>query len=220
VSFDSTLFEVAQSRWQDLWRSLQISNEIFRGFRSLRQTSPCVTIFGSSRFQPDNHYYQLAEQTAYILGRSGFNIMTGGGPGIMEAANLGAQRAGALSIGCTIQLPAEQRANPYLDIHADFNHFFVRKVMLVKFSCAFVILPGGFGTLDEIFETLNLIETQKIRNFPLVTMGSDYWQDIEHFIQNKMTEERTITEEDSKCCYMTDNPESALDYIVNKMAAA
>jgi len=138
----------------------------------------------------------------------------------MEAANLGAQRAGALSIGCTIQLPAEQRANPYLDIHADFNHFFVRKVMLVKFSCAFVILPGGFGTLDEIFETLNLIETQKIRNFPLVTMGSDYWRDIEHFIQNKMTGERTITEEDSKCCYMTDNPESALDYIVNKMAAA
>ena len=211
---DIELLAGAENQWQDLCRTSQISLELFRGFQRLRNTSPCITIFGSSRFTEDNPYYVLARQVGLTLGAAGFNVMTGGGPGIMEAANRGAQEAGAHSVGCNIELLCEQKENPYLDLSVTFDHFFVRKVMLLKYSCAFVILPGGFGTMDEIFETLNLIETKKIAQFPLVIMGRDYWQPMKTFIERSMVPAGTISSKDAERCYFTDDPQIMLDYII------
>jgi uncharacterized protein (TIGR00730 family) len=215
---DQGLFEGTQARWQDFVRSSHIGWQCLRGFWRLRNIGPCVTVFGSARFQQDHRYYQLAREVGYQLGKAGFTIMTGGGPGVMEAANRGAREAGALSVGCNIQLPTEQKANPYLDIQMEFKHFFVRKVMLVKFSSAFVILPGGFGTMDEIFETLNLIETRKINRFPLVVMGSDYWHKMAAFIREDMLTEGTISQSDLEQLYLCDDAKKTVSHIVSALS--
>lgn len=210
---DQSLLAGAQGRCQDALRIARIAWEFARGFSALRNIGPCVTVFGSSRFPEDHRYYQLARDLGYQLGQAGFTVMTGGGPGIMEAANRGAMEAGAVSVGCNIQLPMEQAPNPYVTIQREFSHFFVRKVMLVKFSSAFIILPGGFGTMDEIFETLNLIETDKIQQFPLVVMGSDYWQKMQDFLYEDMLKENTISQADLEQLFFCDDVETVLDHV-------
>lgn len=211
--YDNRLLEGSQSTWKDLKRSVQIGAEFFYGFRKLRKVRNCVTIFGSARFDENHPYYQMAEEFAFQLGQAGYSIMTGGGPGIMEAANRGARRAGAPSYGCNIHLPHEQYPNPYTDLWLEFDRFFVRKVMLVKYSCAFVFMPGGFGTLDEVFETLTLIQTGKIRNFPLVALGADYWNNLEEFAQNSLLKNQTINPEDLEPILVTDDLGRALEQI-------
>ncbi len=196
-------------RWEFL-RAIRIFWEFVRGFRSLHFVGPCVTVFGSARFKEDHPYYQLARQTGALLSRAGFTVMTGGGPGIMEAANRGAKDAGGRSIGCNIKLPEEQHHNPYLDKWITFKYFFVRKVMLVKYSYAFIAMPGGFGTLDEIFETATLIQTGKIHDFPVVLMGKEFWQPLLDFMQDRLIAQKTIDEIDLTRLIITDSPEEAV----------
>ena len=167
------------SSWEE---ALRIFWELMQGFRSLHFVGPCVTVFGSARFQEDHRYYVLARDVGARLSKAGFTVMTGGGPGLMEAANRGAKDAGGYSIGCNIELPEEQQPNPYLDRWVTFRHFFVRKLMLVKYSYAFIALPGGFGTLDEIFEVATLIQTRKIKEFPLVLVGEEFWHPLLDFL--------------------------------------
>ncbi len=210
---DESLLSGAKGWIRNLRDCAEIAHEFYYGFSRLRKIGPCVTVFGSARFQPDHTYYQLAQNTACRLGQQGYSIMTGGGPGIMEAANRGARDAGVLSVGCNIELPHEQHPNPYLDIWTEFNHFFVRKVMLVKYSSAFVVLPGGFGTMDEVFETLTLIQTAKIKRFPLVVMGTEYWQHLRTFINNAMIADNMILPEDIDPILITDDIEEAVTFI-------
>lgn len=200
-------------RLKDLHRVITIGWEFIRGFRALFQLAPCVTIFGSARFSEDHPYYSLARATASSLGHRGFTIMTGGGPGIMEAANRGAREAGAISVGCNIKLPHEQRPNPYLDRFLEFHYFFVRKVMLIKYSCAFIAFPGGFGTLDEIFETATLIQTGKVEGFPLVLMGREFWQPMLDFLRNRLIAGATIEVADFDRILVTDDPNEAAEWI-------
>jgi uncharacterized protein (TIGR00730 family) len=178
--------EGPQARRSELLLAVRIFAEFIRGFRALHFVGPCVTVFGSARLTVDDPHYALARQIGAGLARLGFTVMTGGGPGLMEAANRGAREAGGRSIGCNIRLPAEQRPNRYLDRWITFRHFFVRKVMLVKYSYAFVALPGGFGTLDEIFETVTLIQTQKIRAFPVVLVGHAFWSSLLGFLRDPL----------------------------------
>lgn len=198
-----------QGRTTEFFRLLRIMAEFVRGFRRLHFVGPCVTVFGSARFEEDHRYYKLGRETAGQIARAGFTIMTGGGPGIMEAANRGARDAGGRSIGCNIVLPVEQEPNPYVDDFVTFRYFFVRKVMLVKYSYAFVALPGGFGTMDEIFETATLIQTGKILDFPLVLMGRDYWAPLIEFVRSRMIPEKTINPEDATRIVITDDPGEA-----------
>jgi uncharacterized protein (TIGR00730 family) len=181
-----------------------------RGFRALHFVGPCVTVFGSARFKEDHRYYGLAREVGRELARAGFTVMTGGGPGIMEAANRGAQEIGGYSVGCNIELPAEQRPNQYLDRWVTFRHFFVRKVMLVKYSYAFIALPGGFGTLDEIFETVTLVQTDKIKEFPIVLVVRDFWQPLVEFLRTRLLAEKTIAPEDLERLTITDSPADAV----------
>src|SRR5262245_43911314 len=196
-------------------RVLRIGWEFINGFRQLHFVGPCVTVFGSARFKEDHPYYQMGREVGAGLARAGFTVMTGGGPGIMEAANRGAKEAGGRSIGCNIELPQEQRPNPYLDRWVTFRYFFVRKVMLVKYSYAFIALPGGFGTLDEVFETATLIQTGKIREFPLVLMGRDYWQPLLDFFRDRLISEHTIDPVDSERILVTDSPEEAVKTVTD-----
>src|SRR5262245_50073006 len=175
-----------QHRFTDLLHAVRLFWDILNGFRHLHFVGPCVTVFGSARFTPDQQYYELARDVGARLARAGFTVMTGGGPGIMEAANRGAKEAGGRSVGCNIELPHEQKPNPYLDVWVTFRHFSIRKTMLVKYSYAFIALPGGFGTLDEIFETATLIQTEKIRDFPLVLMGREYWRPLLDFFGSRL----------------------------------
>ncbi len=210
---DESLLSGAKSTVKNIRDCVRIAQEFYYGFRQLRHIGPCVTVFGSARFSEDHAYYQLAQTTARELGELGYSIMSGGGPGIMEAANRGAKEAGVLSIGCNIELPHEQLPNPYLDVWTEFNHFFVRKVMLVKYSSAFVVLPGGFGTMDEVFETLTLIQTAKIKRFPLVVMGTEYWQHLRNFIDQAMIAEDTILPKDLDAILITDEVAEAIEFI-------
>ncbi len=210
---DYKLFQGTENYFVDLWRSFRIWREFRKGFTTLNNINHCVTFFGSARFKEDHLYYKMAYETAYELGKAGYSIMTGGGPGIMEAANRGAKDAGALSIGCNVKLPKEQESNPYLDINIGFHYFFVRKVMLLKYSTAFVLLPGGFGTMDEMFETATLMQTDKIRDFPVVAMGRDYWEKLDPFIMETMVSNGTIDEADMNFARITDDPKEALDII-------
>ena len=199
-----------QGRGFELARALRIFGELLRGFRALHFAGPCVTVFGSARFSEDHPYYALGREVGARLARAGFTVMTGGGPGIKEAANRGAREAGGRSIGCNIELPQEQRPNPYLDRWITFRHFFVRKLMLVKYSYAFVALPGGFGTLDEVFETATLIQTGKIQQFPLVLLGRRFWSPLLDFMRERLVAEGTIAPADARRLAVTDSPEEAV----------
>jgi len=210
---EEVFFAGPRSRTAELMRTVRIMGEFIRGFRSLHFLGPCVTVFGSARFGEDHRYYQLARETGARIASSGFTVMTGGGPGVMEAANRGAREAGGKSVGCNIVLPMEQEPNPYLDKFVEFKYFFVRKVMLLKYSVAFVCLPGGFGTLDEIFETATLIQTGKIRDFPVVMMGRDYWQPMFDFLSDTLVREGTIAEADLEIAHVTDDPGEVVDII-------
>lgn len=203
-----------ESRRSELLRTFRIAWEFIRGFRTLHFVGPAVTVFGSARFKETNRYYQMAQQVGERLARAGFTTITGGGPGIMEAANRGAQQAGGRSVGCSIELPHEQAGNPYLDVLVEFHYFFVRKVMLVKYSYAFIVLPGGFGTMDEIFETATLIQTGKVSDFPIVIMGVDYWQPLIHLLEEKMVPEGTIDQEDVDRLIITDSPDEAVSRVL------
>ncbi len=187
-----------------------------RGFRTLHFVGPGVTVFGSARTPEDSDDYRLARRVAAALGEVGFSIMTGGGPGIMEAANRGARDVGATSIGCNIVLPYEQKPNDYLDVSIDFDYFFVRKMMLVKYSYAFVVMPGGFGTLDEMFEALTLIQTAKIHDFPVVVMGSQYWDDLRRQIDT-MVDRATISASDLDLLLFTDDVDAAVTHIRSRV---
>jgi uncharacterized protein (TIGR00730 family) len=204
--------------WSELGSACGIFAEILRGIWRLHGIGPCVTVFGSARFGPDHAYYELARELGSRMARAGFAVMTGGGPGIMEAANRGAREAGGRSVGCNIKLPREQHPNPYLDTFVEFDHFFVRKVMLVKYSQAFVVLPGGFGTLDEIFETATLIQTRKMSSFPIVALGNEYWEHLRSFIRRTMIDEGTISREDLELVTLADSPEQAVERIVRSVA--
>jgi uncharacterized protein (TIGR00730 family) len=202
--------EGPQRRGFELVRAIRIFVELMRGFRALHFVGPCVTVFGSARFKEDHPYYGLAREVGRDLARAGFTVMTGGGPGIMEAANRGAREAGGRSIGCNIELPEEQKPNAYLDRWITFRHFFVRKVMLVKYSYAFIALPGGFGTLDEIFETATLIQTRKIRDFPLVLLVRDFWHPLADFLHGPLEQMALIDPEDADRILITDSPAEAV----------
>ncbi len=203
-------FQGPQGRLSELARAVRIFLEFMRGFRALHFVGPCVTVFGSARFAEDHPYYRLARETGAELAKLGFTVLTGGGPGIMEAANRGAKEIGGRSIGCNIELPVEQKPNAYLDQWITFRHFFVRKVMLVKYSYAFVALPGGLGTLDEIFETATLIQTGKIQEFPLVLMGREFWHPLLDFMRDRLVTGRTIDGADVERFIITDSPEEAV----------
>lgn len=202
-----------QPRGFELARAMQIFCELMRGFRALHFVGPCATVFGSARFTPDHQYYKLARAVGSELARAGFTVMTGGGPGIMEAANRGAKDVGGRSVGCNIQLAHEQAPNPYLDKWITFRHFYVRKLMLVKYSYGFVAMPGGFGTLDEVFETATLIQTGKIANFPLVFVGVDYWAPLMEFFRSRLIAEKTIDAPDYERILVTDSAEEAARHI-------
>ncbi|MBX3379643.1 MAG: TIGR00730 family Rossman fold protein [Phycisphaeraceae bacterium] len=195
------------SRTAELLRIGRIGMEFLRGFRSLHFVGPCITVFGSARFEPGHMYYELAREVGSKIAGLGLTTMTGGGPGIMEAANRGAKEAGGRSIGCNIILPHEQKPNPYVDQFVDFRYFFVRKVMLVKYSYGFVILPGGFGTLDEFFEVLTLVQTKKVERFPLVLVGRKYWEPLIEFMKCRLIDRSTINPEDIDLFSVTDSPD-------------
>lgn len=211
---EARFLEGPHSRGFELGLLFRIFLEFLRGFRKLHFVGPCVTVFGSARFDENNRYYQLAREMGRALGTVGFTVMTGGGPGIMEAANRGAREAAGMSIGCNIVLPVEQQPNPYLDRWITFRYFFVRKVMLVKYSYAFVVMPGGFGTMDELFEAAVLIQTGKIRDFPVVLMGIDYWQPLIDFMRDRMIPDRTIDQSDLDRILITDSVHEAMEHIV------
>jgi len=191
----------------DPWRVMRIMSEFVNGFDALASIPPCVTIFGSARTLPDDCVYIGAVGTACLLAKAGFGIITGGGPGIMEASNRGEQDGGNLSIGCNIELAFEQVPNQYLDISLDFRYFFVRKTMFVKYSSAFIIFPGGFGTMDELFEALTLIQTKKVSNFPVILYGSKYWEGLLNWIRETMLAEEKVSVDDVTLLRISDDPE-------------
>ena len=199
-------FEINQLAKEDSWRMFRIIGELVEGFDSLADIVPAVTIYGSARLKPDNKWYKQTVDIATLLGKAGFNIMTGGGPGVMEAANMGAREAGVRSVGLNIQLPKEQACNVYADRTITFHHFFVRKVMLVKYASAFVIMPGGLGTLDELTEVLTLIQTQKIKPFPVILFSSDYWAGFLEWLKKKVLGNEHISEEDFELLRVFDSP--------------
>src|SRR6266536_4761383 len=191
----------------DPWRVFRIMSEFVEGFDTLSHIPPAVAVFGSARVKPEDPAYAAAVETARLLAKAGFGIITGGGPGIMEAANKGAQEGGNISIGCNIELPFEQKPNPYLDITLDFRFFFVRKTMFVKYAEAFVIFPGGFGTMDELFEALTLIQTKKVSNFPVILYGSKYWEGLLNWIRETMLAEEKVSVDDVTLLRISDDPE-------------
>ncbi len=193
----------------DPWRSLRILSEFVEGFDALAAVGPAVTVFGSARTDPDDPVYEQARELGRLLAEAGFAVITGGGPGVMEAANRGCHEAGGLSIGCNIELPHEQQVNAYVDLAIEFRYFFVRKTMFVKYADGFVIFPGGYGTLDELFEALTLIETGKIRHFPVVLIGSAYWRGLLAWIRGTLLEAGAIGPEDLGLLQVTDSPEDA-----------
>jgi uncharacterized protein (TIGR00730 family) len=201
----------------DSWRVFKIISELVEGFEKLARIGPCVSIFGSARTQPNNKYYILAEDIAFKLTQNGYGIITGGGPGIMEAANKGAKRGKGKSVGINIDLPFEQHANPYIDADKliTFDHFFVRKVMFMKYAQGFIVLPGGFGTFDELFEAITLIQTRKIGKFPIILVGKKYWGGLMTWIKEEMmTEEHNVLPENLEIFTLVDTSDEAVDYIV------
>jgi uncharacterized protein (TIGR00730 family) len=207
-----------QNREQDLESAITFFLEFLRGFESFAMENKCITVFGSARFKEDHPYYRLARDLGRELANAGYGVMTGGGPGIMEAANRGAKEAGGLSLGCNIKLPHEQKPNPYLDQFIEFEHFFIRKVMLIKYSNAFVVMPGGFGTLDEAFEVVTLVQTGKLEEFPIIGMGGNFWEHLREFGRETMLHEGVIAEGDLDLIHRADNVDEAMRIIksINK----
>lgn len=197
----------------EAWRVFRIMAEFVEGIETLSDVANAVTIFGSARLKSEDIYYQKAEKLARLLVQEKFSVITGGGPGIMEAANKGAAEAGGKSVGLNIKLPYEQKPNPYANIHLDYKYFFVRKVMFVKYAVAYVILPGGFGTMDELFEALTLIQTKKIKSFPLILMGSEYWRGLVDWLKNTMMQEGKINPVDMELIQIVDEPEDVVKLI-------
>jgi uncharacterized protein (TIGR00730 family) len=204
----------------DTWRVMRIMGEFIEGFDNLARVERGVSIFGSARTAPDDPQYLAAEETARLLAEAGFSIITGAGPGIMEAANKGARAGGGLSIGCNIELPFEQGANPYVDTLVNFRYFFVRKTMFIKYSSAFIIFPGGFGTLDEAFEALTLIQTGKIYQFPVILFGRHYWAGLIRWLQTRVLTERKISPGDLDLLLLTDDPREAATAVIQAYEAA
>ena len=198
----------------DSWRVLRITSEFVTGFDHLADVYPAVSIFGSARTVLSDRYYELAVRTAELLGREGFAIITGGGPGIMEAANKGAKQGGAMSIGCNIELPFEQELNLYCDKAMTFRYFFVRKMMFIKYSEAFITFPGGFGTLDELFGALVLIQTKKISDFPVILFGSEYWSGLVDWLRQRVLAVNNITQEDVDSIHIVDEPERVCEIVI------
>ena len=196
------------------WRVLRITSEFVAGFDHLADVYPAVSIFGSARTRLSNQYYGAAVRTAELIGKAGFAIITGGGPGIMEAANQGARKAGALSIGCNIELPFEQKINEYVDKAMTFRYFFVRKTMFIKYSEAFITFPGGFGTLDELMGAVTLIQTKKITNFPVILFGTDYWSGLIQWLRDQVLAANNITQQDIDSIRIVDEPERVRDIVV------
>jgi uncharacterized protein (TIGR00730 family) len=203
----------------DTWRVFRIMGEFVQGFDELATLNRGISIFGSARSKPDDPDYQAAQETAALLAREGFAVITGGGPGIMEAANRGAFEAGGVSIGCNIELPFEQKANPYQTRSLTFKYFFVRKMMFVKYSLGFVIFPGGFGTFDELFEALTLIQTKKIRDFPVVLFGSKYWSGLLDWIREAVLTGGKIAEHDLGLLHVTDSPAQVVQIVTKSQSA-
>ena len=201
-----------QSRWSEFKFTVSVMLQFIKGFRTLHFVGPCVTIFGSARFKEDHKYYKETVKISGEIAKLGFTIMTGGGPGIMEAANRGAKEVNGRSVGCNIELPHEQFHNKYLDKWVDIKYFFVRKNLLIKYSYAFVVMPGGFGTLDEYFESLTLIQTKKIFEFPIIIFDTEYHKDIIAHIE-RMKEVGTISPDDLNLCLFTNSTEEAIEYL-------
>ena len=207
---EKLLLSGRRSREADLTSAVTFFLEFIRGFESFDLDRPCVTVFGSARFPESHPHYELARRVGSTFARAGYAVMTGGGPGIMEAANRGAKEAGGVSLGCNIKLPHEQKPNPYVDKFIEFEHFFIRKVMLVKYSTAFIIMPGGFGTLDEAFEVITLIQTGKLDRFPIVIMGGGFWDAMREFVRRTMIDQATIDAADLDLAQPAETPEEAL----------
>jgi uncharacterized protein (TIGR00730 family) len=213
--------EIREKGWNDLktndsWATFKILSEFVMGFERMSRIGPCVSIFGSARLKPDNKYYQLATEVAEKICENGYGVITGGGPGVMEAGNKGAHLAGGTSVGLNIALPFEQHDNPYIDSDKslDFDYFFARKVMFVKYSQGFVVMPGGFGTLDELFEAITLIQTKKIGRFPIILVGSEFWEGLIDWIRSTLDKKFfTISPEDIDLLHVVDTSEEAVDII-------
>jgi uncharacterized protein (TIGR00730 family) len=212
---ESRFLHGPQSRSYEFGKAISVFREMIYGFRKLHFVGPCVTVFGSARFPETHPYYILAREVGALLAKKGFSVMTGGGPGIMEAANRGAKDAGGKSIGCNIVLPKEQSANPYLDTWVDFEHFFVRKLMLIKYSYAFIVMPGGFGTMDELFEVLTLIQTGKVQDFPVALMGKDFYAPGIDMIR-QMVERKTIDLADQDKLIISDDPKEVVNAVTEQ----
>jgi len=212
---DEIFLDGPNSRFAEFCTLLRVMRDFLRGYRALHFVGPCVTVFGSARIKPDDPHYELARKMGAAIARLGFTVMTGGGPGIMEAANRGAKEVGGRSVGCNIELPFEQVSNMYLDRCVRLHYFFVRKALLVKYSYAFVVMPGGVGTLDELFEALALIQNEKIKDFPVVIMGTDYWRQLIAFIE-QMAQRGKISPSDLHLIFATDSVEEAIAHIRTK----
>lgn len=215
VSSEKSPYVVDDFTHQDTWRMFRIMAEFVDGFEKLAGIEPAVTIFGSARTQPSDPEYRIARQIAFKLAKNGFSVLTGGGPGIMEAANRGAQEAGGRSVGCNIELPFEQVPNPYINTLVSFRYFFVRKVMFVKYASAFIIMPGGFGTLDELFEALTLIQTRKIQPFPVVLVGSAYWKGLLDWIREEvLLRSKNVDPQDLEIFKVLDDPDEIVRHVL------
>jgi hypothetical protein len=207
------LYMINETAASESWRTLHIMAEFVEGFETLGKYHPSVTIFGSTRAKPGDEVYQKAEQIGRLLGENGFGVITGGGPGVMEAANKGAASAGGNSIGLNIEIPLEQKPNPYANVTLHFRYFFVRKVMFVKYAVAYIILPGGFGTMDELFEAVTLIQTQKIRPFPVILVGSNYWKGMLDWMKEVVLKEGKISPSDLEILQLVDDPAEIIKII-------
>ncbi len=201
----------------DSWRMFHIMAEFVEGFETLPEVYPAVTIFGSARAKPQSNNYKTTVSVSRMLAENGFNVISGGGPGIMEAANRGAAEAGGKSVGLHIHLPQEQKPNEYANIRLKYNYFFIRKVMFVKYAVAYIIMPGGFGTLDELFEALTLIQTKRIKYFPIILIDSNYWRGLLDWIKNTMIKENNISESDFEIFNIVDTPEEAVGIIKRRV---
>jgi uncharacterized protein (TIGR00730 family) len=215
-SNDQHFFSTERSLADEIRDSHKALSDLWQGITQFSNHKNCVTVYGSARFKEDHPYYQLARSIGKALAEGGFTVMTGGGPGVMEAANRGAKEGGGTSLGCNIKLPFEQKLNPYVDEKIEFEFFFTRKVILRKNSIAYVLMPGGFGTMDEIFEVLTLIQTGKLPPRPVVCMGSGYWKHLSTFLRETMIESGTISVEDLDLAFVTDDPKEAINYIRSK----